>query len=193
MIYCLMGKSASGKDTIYRQLLKTYGEKLIPLVPWTTRPIRQGETQGKEYHFTDEQGMKALEEAGRIVESRVYHTVQGDWYYFTAAEDGMDPGAKDYLLIGTLEVYNKISQYYGADVVCPLYVVIPDEGERLARALGRERKQKNPGYAEMCRRYLADEADFSEEKLSEAGVKERYENTDLNVCLKQICRKIDRG
>lgn len=190
MIYCLMGKSASGKDTVYRRLLAEPDCGLEKIVPYTTRPIRAGETDGEEYHFTDIAGMEKLKSEGRVIESRVYHTVHGDWYYFTV-DDGFDAGKKDYLLIGTLEVYNKIREYYGADQVCPLLLTI-DDGERLSRALTRERQQETPRYAELCRRFLADEQDFSGEKIGAAGITELFDNTDLEDCIREIRGKIDK-
>ena len=92
-----MGKSASGKDSLYRMLFNTDRLDMKPLVTYTTRPIREGEHEGAEYHFTDIAGMKALEEKGLIIESRVYHTVHGDWYYFTADEGQIRPDEADYL------------------------------------------------------------------------------------------------
>ncbi len=181
-LFCLMGKSASGKDSIYKELIKDEELDLIPVVMYTTRPIREGEKDGREYHFTDTEGMKRLEEAGKIIESRVYHTVHGDWYYFTVDEGKTE---KDSLIIGTLEVYNKIRAYYGAGNTIPIYVSV-DDGVRLERALLRERQQKEPKYAEMCRRFLADEADFSEDRLRAAGIDRVFENKDLAGCTELI-------
>ncbi|MDO4206302.1 MAG: guanylate kinase, partial [Lachnospiraceae bacterium] len=65
-----------------------------------------------------------------------------------------------------------------------------DDGLRLERALNRERQQKVPGYAEMCRRFLADSEDFSEENLQKAGIKKRFENTDLDTCIEAIKQEI---
>ena len=189
-LFCLMGKSASGKDSIYRELLKDKELGLEPFVIYTTRPIREGEKDGREYHFTDVEGMKRLEAEGRVIESRVYHTVHGDWYYFTVDEGTADK--KDCLIIGTLEVYNKIKVYYGEDRVIPLYISV-DDGVRLERALKRERAQSEPKYAEMCRRFLADDADFSAEKIREAGIDVIYENNDLDECLEKIKERIRRG
>ncbi|MCR4585919.1 MAG: guanylate kinase [Lachnospiraceae bacterium] len=189
-LFCLMGKSASGKDSIYRELLKDENLSLEPYVIYTTRPIREGEEDGREYHFTDVEGMEKLKAEGRVIESRVYHTVHGDWYYFTA-DDGREH-KKDCLIIGTLEVYNKIKVYYGEENVIPLYITV-DDGVRLERALERERAQKEPRYAEMCRRFLADEADFSAEKIREAGIAVVYENDDLSTCLEKIKERIARG
>ena len=61
-----------------------------------------------------------------------------------------------------------------------------DDGVRLQRALNREKKQDKPKYEEMCRRFLADSADFSEEKIQSAKIKRRFYNNELNVCLQEI-------
>ena len=66
-------------------------------------------------------------------------------------------------MIGTLEAYLQIRDYFGKEKVVPIYIEVED-GERLSRALGREKLQKEPKYEEMCRRFLADAADFSEER-----------------------------
>ena len=50
-IFCVMGKSASGKDTIYRRLMEAPGLGLERIVLYTTRPIRAGEKDGVDYHF----------------------------------------------------------------------------------------------------------------------------------------------
>ena len=72
----------------------------------------------------------------------------------------------------------------------PVYIEIED-GIRLERALARERSQKEPKYAEMCRRFLADSEDFSEENLRKAGIRRRFENVDLEQCMEEITAFID--
>ena len=52
-IFCIMGKSATGKDTIYKKILQNSELKLRRIVSYTTRPIREGEEEGVEYYFTD--------------------------------------------------------------------------------------------------------------------------------------------
>jgi guanylate kinase len=61
-----------------------------------------------------------------------------------------------------------------------------DDGVRLERALRRERKQSEPKYEEVCRRFLADSEDFSEEKISEAGIDRRFFNETLDDCQAEI-------
>ena len=75
--------------------------------------------------------------------------------------------------------------YYGSDVVVPIYIFV-ETGERLARAVERERKQAEPKYAELCRRFLADEEDFREEEILKAGINKRFENIQLEDCINEI-------
>ena len=57
----------------------------------------------------------------------------------------------------------------------------------------RERHQLQPKYAEMCRRFLADEEDFSEEKLTEAGITKRFVNEGLVTVISQILEYISQN
>ena len=184
-IYCLMGKSASGKDTIYNRLLAMERLHLRRVVPYTTRPMRSGETDGQTYVFCTEQQVADFEAAGKIIELRAYHTMYVIWKYFTADDGQICLAESDYLMIGTLEAYEQIRDYFGMDKVCPVYVEV-DDGLRLQRALDRERAQDQPKYAEMCRRFLADEEDFSEENLERAGITKRFQNTDLDQVTQEI-------
>lgn len=184
-IVCLMGKSSSGKDTIYRELLEQRQIHLKAMVPYTTRPVRAGESEGVEYHFTDEEGYRELLRSGSIVEDRAYNTCYGVWRYFTVADETVNLDRESYLLIGTLEAYCQIRKFYGADKVVPVMIEL-DDGARLQRALDREKTQDHPRYEEMCRRFLADAEDFSEEKLRLAGIGRTFRNDDLDSCLQEI-------
>ena len=186
-----MGKSASGKDTIYRRLIGEKEFDFRTLVPYTTRPMRSGEENGKDYFFTDEAGLLELQKKEKVIELRTYRTVLGPWHYFTVDDGQVDLAQYDYLMVGTLESYRALRDYYSAEKVVPIYVAV-DDGLRLQRALDRERAQDEPKYAELCRRFLADEADFSAEKLLEAGIERTFENTALEECLEQI-RTFVRG
>lgn len=184
-----MGKSASGKDSIYSEILADKTLNLKPYVGFTTRPIRTGEENGVEYFFTTKEELDAYEKDGKLIESRVYHTVYGDWYYYSVDSKNVDLKNNDYLCIGTLESYVKMRNYYGQEKVVPIYIEVED-GLRLERAINRERMQENPGYEELCRRFLGDAKDFSEEKIKEAGIEKRFENTDMEKCLCEIKQEI---
>lgn len=184
-IYYMMGKSSSGKDTLFQMLIKDSGCALSTIVPYTTRPMRDGERDGVEYYFCEDAKVQELQEQGRLIELRSYQTVQGVWHYFTAADEQVDLQHHSYLMIGTLESYLNVREYYGKEHVFPIYIEVED-GVRLQRALDRERKQKNPAYEELCRRFLADAKDFSEEKLREAEITRRFCNVTLPEVLQEI-------
>ncbi len=184
LIY-LIGKSSSGKDTIYRELLKTQELKLKKVVLYTTRPIREGEKEGVQYNFVDDETFFALKKDGKVIEDRQYNTYYGLWRYFTVDDGMIDLENHNYLIIGTLESYVRTAEYYGSDKVLPIYLDL-DDGIRLQRALNREMTQEVPKYEEMCRRFLADSEDFSDDKMEEAGITKRFNNEDLNKCLEEI-------
>ncbi len=183
-IIYIMGKSSSGKDTIFKELLRDNTYNLKTIVSYTTRPIRQGEENGEEYFFTDEDGFQRLKSEGKVIEDRCYQTVHGPWRYFTV-DDGQINDTDNYISIGTIESYSKICAYYGKEKLIPVLIEL-DDGIRLERALNRERKQTVPKYEEMCRRFLADAKDFSEDRISAVGIERRFENTDLHKCLDDI-------
>ena len=182
-IFYLMGKSASGKDTIYKKVKEQLPE-LKTIVIYTTRPIREGEQDGVEYFFVDDNRLQQLKEAGKVIELREYNTVHGIWKYFTA-DDGQFDREDHLIAIGTLESYVQLKKYFGDEKLIPIYIEVED-GLRLERALLRERMQREPKYEELCRRFLADAADFSVDKLSEAGITQKYFNIDMDKCIDEI-------
>lgn len=183
-IFYLMGKSASGKDTLYKRILEE-NSQLKTVVLYTTRPMREGETEGVEYHFTSPDRIQEFEHQGKVIEIRTYQTVLGPWSYVTVDDGQIDLVHGDYLVIGTLESYEKMRQYFGSDVMVPLYIHV-DDGIRLTRALEREKKQPKPQYAELCRRFLADDEDFSRDNLEKYGIGGYFDNEDLETCLTRI-------
>lgn len=185
MIYYIIGKSASGKDTLYKKLLEK-NLNLKTIVLYTSRPKRDGETDGKEYHFIDESFLDRFSD--KIIEKRVYNTVFGPWYYATI-DDGSIKLSENYLAIGTLESYNAIKKYYGEKNVFPIYLEVSD-AIRKERAMKRERLQKVPKYDEMERRFKADEIDFSEEKIKEAGITKRYNADIFEKCIEEVITDI---
>ncbi len=182
-IFYLMGKSASGKDTIYKKIRERMPE-LKTIVIYTTRPIREGEAEGVEYHFVDEDKLQQFQKEDKVIELREYHTVHGIWKYFTV-NDGQFDADENYIAIGTLESYKGLRDYLGKEKLVPIYIEVED-GIRLERALARERAQREPRYEELCRRFLADAEDFSTDKLEKMGITRRFFNTDVEKCVDEI-------
>lgn len=187
-IFCLMGKSSSGKDTIFKELKEDKKLNLKPVVPYTTRPKRSNEINGVEYHFIDKETLSEYRDKGKVIEEREYNTIEGKWYYCTLDDGQIDLDKNDYIIIVTLEAYKKLQNYFGNENIIPIYVNI-DDGIRLERALKREMQQESPNYDELCRRFLADNNDFSLDNLNEYGIDKDYKNYDLNECIKMI--KVD--
>lgn len=188
-IFFVLGKSCSGKDTIFKKLKEDRELNLNTVTGYTTRPMREGEINGVEYFFVNNEELEALKNQGKVIECRDYNTVYGVWSYFTVDDGQINLEKGNYLYIGTLESYEQMVRYYGKEVVVPIYVEV-ETGERLTRAVNRERQQENPKYTELCRRFLADEEDFCEENIKKAGIKKRYENNSLERCIEEIVEDI---
>ena len=185
-IFCLMGKSSSGKDTLYKKIMEWMPE-LHTIVPYTTRPMREDEQDGVEYFFVTSDVFEEMAEEEKIIEFRSYDTKCGIWTYFTADDGQIDLNSGNrYLVIGTLEAYDKFCEFYGKQHIMPIYIEVED-GLRLTRAIHREQKQDNPHYEEMCRRFLADSEDFSEENIAKAGITRRFSNNgELEDCISEV-------
>ena len=188
-IFVVIGKSASGKDTIYKKIVKDQSLGLKEVVGYTTRPIREGEENGVTYHFVSIDTLNKLLLENKVIEHRTYDTIHGPWHYFTVYDQQINLQQDDYIMIGTLESFVQIREYFGKDAVVPIYIEV-ENGERLERALGRERKQEHPKYEEMCRRFLADEQDFGEDKIEAAGITKRFSNINFPACVESVTQYI---
>lgn len=182
-IFYLMGKSASGKDSIYNSLIEDETLELNGVVMYSTRPRREGEIDGKDYFFVTPEKIEEFRKDGKVIESRTYDTVYGPWTYATIDDGQIDLSKGNYLMVGVLSAFVGMKEFF-KDAVVPFYIEVED-GERLIRAINRERNGE-PKYEEMCRRFLADAKDFSDENLLKAGVTKKYSNEDFKQCIKEI-------
>ena len=184
-IFYILGKSSTGKDTIYKNILEDETLGLKDIILYTTRPIRDGETDGKSYHFVSEKEYEDIKKSGLIIEERSYNTMHGVWRYFTVKDSSIDLSNNNYVIIGVLKSFIDTRDYFGSDKVVSIYIEVED-GLRLQRALNREKKPENRRFKELCRRYLADSEDFSEDKIKDAGIDKRFENVDLSSCINEV-------
>jgi len=187
-IYVIMGKSAAGKDTVYKRLINDKNLQLSPIVLYTTRPIREGEIEGVTYHYIDNQILAQYREAKQIIEARTYETVHGPWTYATISEN-INLAKHDYLVIGTLDSYESYIRYFGSANVTGIYIDVSDRS-RIHRALAREDMEKEPKYVEMCRRFLADEKDYSKSNLNKYPNIKSFPNEDFEICIRAIIEEI---
>ena len=184
-IILFMGPSSSGKDTIKRRLIKENKFALKEMIMSTTRPMRTGEVEGREYYFKTVEEMLELEKEGKIIEKRTYDTAYGPWHYFTTSSS-IDLDSYNYIGSNTLEGLDQFVKFYGIENIISLLVTI-DDGIRLQRALDRERKEENPKYQELCRRFLADFLDFSEENINKRHITSIINNgSNLDNTMKEV-------
>lgn len=190
-IFCIMGKSSSGKDTIFKEIKKDGSLNLRGIVSYTTRPKRSIETNGVEYFFISEHKLSEYKQNNKVIECREYDTVDGKWYYCTIDDGQIDLSEQNYLIITTLEAYKSLQKKFGNADIVPIYVTL-DDGVRLQRAVSREMKQVKPNYEEVCRRFLADSIDFSEDKLKACKISRFYINYELKKCIETIKSDIEK-
>lgn len=186
-IYYIMGKSATGKDTILQQLLLRL--PLERIMMYTTRPMRSGERDGVTYNFVSDSAFRMMIAHRDVAEYRYYAVGRKDiWYYFTPRAE-LDTSKHSRIGIGTPESFNKLWREYGPKLI-PIYIYA-DDTTRFLRAVEREYHETEPDWLELCRRYVADEQDFDE--MSIGHIQNRFENNDLETCVQQICKFIEQG
>ncbi len=162
MITILCGKSASGKDTLLRELVKR-GD-FVPLVSTTTRPPREGEVEGKDYFFVSREEFEKRKAEGKFVEMRSYNTLVGGkkdvWFY--GLEKQELEGCKDYVVILDLGGAEECRRHYGKANTLIFYVDAPD-------ALRRTRAESRGSFddTEWNRRLLDDDVVFSDDRVME--------------------------
>ncbi len=136
MIYVLIGRTASGKDTAREFMVNELGCQVI--VPCTTRPMRDGEVEGREYHFFSEEEFMQKRDNGELLEYRSYnHYVNGETitsYYGTEAVEFDDD--KDYVLVNDIEGLVELVEKIGQDR-CKVLLMEADKEVRRKRCMTR--------------------------------------------------------
>ena len=154
-IIALMGKAGSGKDTIMRALLKQPAFKgAVPIVSCTTRPMRENEKDGIDYHFLTQSEFTDKILSGDMLEATVFN----DWCYGTSLENL----SKDKVNIGVFNPEGVGLLRGNSNINLKLIYIEANDKDRLLRQLNRE---KNPDVHEIIRRYSGDEMDFTEEEI----------------------------
>lgn len=173
-LYCLIGRSATGKSTIEKKLRK-YG--FLPVVSFTTRPMRQGETNGVDYHFmTDEEANRMLEN-GQVLEYAEYN----GWKYGTLKQSiNLDNGS--HLIVVNPHGFKQLQDSLGKENVVGIYIHSP-LWNLLKRSLDRQPNATENECKEICRRFLSDFDTFKDiDKLCDIKVI----NIDVDNCVNYI-------
>lgn len=155
-ILAFMGKSGSGKDFTANYLWNKAPYKFHKVVSCTTRPPRDNEVDGKDYHFIDVSSFAGHVLDGSMLEATCYNN---DWYYGTCA-DYLNPNK---INVAVLNPEGIIRLQENDNINLKVFYVDPiSDKRRLINILTRE---ANPDCYEVCRRYLADENMFDIDEL----------------------------
>lgn len=136
MLMILTGMSGSGKDAIQKELTDKFEFERIVTV--TTRPMREGEQNGRDYLFTSPETFKKEAERDRFIEHRSYNTlVEGkpDTWYYGSLKQMLNPN-KDYCIILDIQGAKAFTEYYGKEN-CFVAEILVDDKIREERAMQR--------------------------------------------------------
>lgn len=188
-IICILGKSASGKDTILREIIKT-NKNVKYAISTTSRPPRSNEVQGREYFFVTDYIFNEMIVNGDFIEERKYKTQNGIWQY------GLSYKAINtedtYIGIVDYKGYCELKRALGEEIVHGVYI-IADMKERVNRALHREELIRDEQYLEIFRRFTKDEQDFPMEQISkECVVLKNNDDRDFKFCIDYISDLINK-
>ena len=150
-VVALIGKAGAGKDSIQKATCELHPLMFHPIVSCTTRPAREGEIEGVDYHYItlNEFTRKVLN--GDMLEATEFR----DWFYGTTLESL----SKDKINIGVFNPAGVEALLEDSRLDVIVFEVVAPDKQRLMRYLNRE---ENPNCTEMCRRYFTDEKDFAD-------------------------------
>lgn len=186
-IFFLVGQSGAGKDTVAKKLLES-SPSLQRYVCCTTRPKRANETDGVDYFF------KSPEEYlldPNIIEDRLYEFVDDSGDILTAVyyTKPLDNPKGTYIATGTIDMCKSYQEYFGPNVVCPIFLKVSDR-DRLLRCVEREfRNSQN--YKEVARRFYDEFEEYTNENLNCLENVYIVENDNLDACVSNILTHIE--
>lgn len=181
-VFCIVGMSSCGKDTIYKKVLEEFKDSLKPIVTWTTRDARLGEVDGREYHFSDDATFQKQLKEDKVVEYRIYNSFGRILTYYTCSEDFDNDSS--YIVVTSLSQVNKYADYFGCKNVYPICVEL-DDWFLLTRALSRCKDTKG-SYKEVCRRYISDCEEWENTKFNDELNVFKVYNGDLSECCEKV-------
>ncbi len=182
IIFCLLGKSASGKNTILSKLIK-YELGLIPIICYTTRQKRINEIDGIDYHFVEKQKEIELTTQYKVIAYRKYHTLLGKYSYFFLDDNTVKRNTNNrYIVILGLKEYLMFQNYFYTPCLVPIYVHI-NFRHRVRRLFKRN---QNRFQLEMIRRLIYDAFYYRKRSLTKAGINHVVKNKDIDSCILEI-------
>lgn len=148
-IVALMGEAGSGKDTILHDIV-SLDPNLHEIISCTSRPMREGEQEGKNYYYISEE-----EFCDKILTNEMIEVTRfNGWFYGTPYSSLKE----DCINIGVFNPFGIRSLAEEDDVELITFYISTSPKERLLRQLNRE---ESPDVDEIIRRFSADQLDFA--------------------------------
>lgn len=170
-IVALMGKAGTGKDTILKIITHSYPDKFNEIVSCTTRPPREGEVDGVNYHFLTVPQFTEKILNGDMLEATEFN----GWHYGTLKSSLL----KDKINIGVFNPAGIYCLMEDHSIDLQVFWIFANDKERIIRQLKRE---ENPNIKEIFRRYKADERDFADlSDIDYTAIVNNVKGDQLNV------------
>ena len=148
-IVALIGEAGTGKDTLMQKVLAARPGDFNEIISCTTRPPREGEVDGVNYFFIDQE-----EFAYKVLNYEMLEATSfNDWFYGTS----YDTLRSDILNIGVFNPDGIRAIEGRSDIDLKVFRITCSDKIRLLRQLNRE---ENPNVDEIIRRYKTDKEDF---------------------------------
>lgn len=155
----LVAPSSAGKDLILKKLIeKNYVQ---PIISDTSRPIRNGEIDGREYNFLTDKQIQQKINNQEYIEKREYKVQNGDIWIYGVNKNSFDVNSDiTYAVILDFNGLNQMEEYLYSlgenDSLISIYIDVPLQ-ERLKRSLQREGNLTDEQSLEICRRAISDD------------------------------------
>lgn len=184
-IIVICGFSASGKDTIAKYISRQYDYEMV--ISTTTRPMREGESEGKPYHFTSKKEFLRLIESESLLEYRCYNTLLNgihDTWYYGIGKDTIEPN-KNYVVVLDLWGLNQFKKNF--DNVISFFIDVPNTIRKVRAMQGR----KDFNETEWKRRLADDRKQFTKVKIAEC-TDFKVKNFDFRQCVNDIMKEVNQ-
>ena len=182
MIYCILGMTGTGKTTLARQVSKKL--KIPIIVSYTSRPMRQGEQEGIDYHYVDNKYFDNNKDD--FIEMREYEVYDGSIWKYGYKKSDFGCQTSDYIVIIETDGFKSFKKYFGRDKIKPI-LINSQIGDLYLRLEKRGDNQK-----EIERRINDDMQKFKIFAETEE-CENVYNYYDLEFAVKQLMHKITKG
>ena len=91
-LFCICGETASGKDTLTTRLINEYPDQFKAVCSHASRPMRDGEVDGREHYFITKEEFKKLKEEneGHVIAYTHIASKDGEGYEYMALESELE-------------------------------------------------------------------------------------------------------